>query len=99
MTLKPIVSITRYAVSLLPEHDVNYKFYVLLVDRREGGWVIHNGHEYYTPEGTWDPTSWKARVFPDRMDALAVAEKLAPGITVNGRTATEAYLAYRLTQG
>lgn len=96
-TPDPIVSITQYAVSLLPADDVNYKSYVILVERdhQSDCWIIHNGHEYYTDQGTWDPTRWKADHFSDPVAALKIAKDLAPGITVNGRTATE---AHRLTQ-
>lgn len=86
-----IVSVTRYTVSLLPADDINHRYFALYVELKPGGWVLHNGHEFYTAEGGWEPSQSLAHRFADYEEALALAREGAPDITVNGHTALDAY--------
>lgn len=86
-----IVSITRYTVSVLPADDINHKDFALYVELKPGGWVVHDGHVAYASDGTWQPGQGLAHRFADYDDALAVARRKAPGMTVNGRTAAEVW--------
>lgn len=86
-----IVSVTRYTVSVLPADDINHRYFALHVELKPRGWVVHNGHEFYTEGGSWKPGQATAHHFADYEDALAVARKAAPDVTVNGHTAVEAY--------
>jgi len=90
-----IVTITRYTISVLPADDINHKYFALHVELKPRGWVVHNGHEFYTAEAGWEPSQTLARHFADYDDALAVAREAAPDLTLNGRTAAE---VYRLTR-
>lgn len=87
-----LVEITRYEVSVLPADDINRKHFALYVDRtRNGSWIVNDGHGGYDIDGDWAPGLAVAHEFNDYDDALALARKLAPNVTVNGHTATEAY--------
>ncbi|MFI5814921.1 hypothetical protein ACIA7S_28680 [Streptomyces sp. NPDC051643] len=86
-----IVSITRYTVSVLPADDLNHKHFALTVELKPRGWIVHNGHEYYGPDGTTELSQSTAHHFADYDDALDLARRTAPGLAVMGRTATEAY--------
>lgn len=86
-----IVSIARYAVSVLPPGDINRKYFTLFVELARDGWVVTDGHAFYAEDGTWQPAQWLAHRFADYDDALALAREIAPEMTVNGHTATEAY--------
>jgi hypothetical protein len=90
-TPDPIVSITRYAVSVLPVDDINRKYFVLYVELKPHGWIVTDGHQYYGPNDGVELSQSTAHHFADYDDALAVARRLAPDLTVNGHTATEAY--------
>jgi hypothetical protein len=93
MTNQPevLVSVTRYTVSVLPSDDINHRYFSLYVELKPRGWVVHNGHDFYTADGAWEPGQATARHFADHEDALAVARKAAPDATVNGITAVDAY--------
>lgn len=86
-----LVSITRYAVSVLPAGDINRKYFTLFVELGRDGWVVTDGHAFYAEDGTWQPAQWLARQFADYDEALALAREIAPEMTVNGHTATEVY--------
>lgn len=86
-----IVSVTRYTVSVLPADDINHKYFALHVALKGDGWVVHNGHEFFTRDGSWRPGLAAACRFADCDDALAVAREVAPHVTVNGHTAADAY--------
>ena len=86
-----LVSITRYAVSVLPANDINREYVALHVELSREGWIVHDGHGGYDADGGWEPGRLGAHPFADYDDALALARELAPGLTVNGHTATEAY--------
>lgn len=94
MTEQPEVTVTatRYTVSLLSTDDVNYRAYALYVDRRRDGWGITDGAGWVESRtGTWTLDHYEALTFPTPEPALALARKIAPGWTVNGITAAEAY--------
>lgn len=86
-----LVTATRYTVSVLPADDINHKYFALHVELKPSGWVVHNGHEFYTSEGGWEPSLARAHRFADYEDALSLAREAAPELTVNGHTAVEAY--------
>ncbi|MEU1071871.1 MULTISPECIES: hypothetical protein [unclassified Streptomyces] len=88
-TPEPIVTITRYTVSL--PLDRVHKGFALFVELKPGGWIVHDGADYYGGDGIWQPSEWQATHFSDYDDALAVARRLAPAVTVNGCTAAEVY--------
>ena len=92
-----IVSISRYTISVLPSNDINHKYFSLYVELKPSGWILHSGHEYYATDGTWQPSESLAQRFADYDEALAIARQAAPGLTVNGRTATEAYQRTQVT--
>ncbi|MFJ3289936.1 hypothetical protein ACIPMW_32210 [Streptomyces sp. NPDC086669] len=86
-----IVSITRYEVSVLPHDDINRRYFTLFVELSRGGWIVHDGHGGYDIDGDWAPGLAVAHKFADYEDALDLAKRLAPNVTVNGHTATDAY--------
>jgi hypothetical protein len=90
-TPEVIVSITRYTVSVLPADDINHRYFALNVELKPRGWVVHNGHEYFGPDGARELSQSTARHFADYDDALALAKRLAPGLVVNGHTAVDAW--------
>lgn len=99
------VDVTRYEVSVLPADDINRKHFTLYVEYQRhwypggGQWSVHDGHDCFSADGVQadgitvygrDDDWIKAHRF-DLETALALARKLAPNVTVNGHTATEAY--------
>lgn len=86
-----LVTITRYAVSVLPADDINRKYFTLFVELTHRGWIVTDGHGGYDSDGGWEPGRLGAHPFADHDDALALARRLAPGVTVNGHTALEVY--------
>jgi len=95
----PTVQPTTYWVSLLPEDDVNFKFYVLTVEYRQGRWAVTNGDSCLGMDGTWADgvkpygrgAEWLAAHRFDLDTALRLAQEAAPHVAVNGRTAADAY--------
>jgi hypothetical protein len=85
----PTVQPTAYRVSLLPEDDVN----------RQGRWAVTNGDACLGADGTWADgvkphgrgASWLTAHRFDLDTALRLAQAAAPKVTVNGRTAADAY--------
>lgn len=92
-TVEPevLVSITRYTVSVLPPDDINRRYFTLHVELTRHGWIVTDGHLGYDEDGTGTPGPGSGHAFADYDDALALARRLAPGLTINGHTATEAY--------
>jgi hypothetical protein len=87
-----ITQITRYEVSVLPVGDINRRYFSLYVElTRRGGWIVNDGHGGFNANGNWEPGHLNVHEFADHDDALNLARRLAPGITVNGHTATDAY--------
>jgi hypothetical protein len=90
-TPEPLVTITRYEVSVLPQGDINRKYFTLFVELKRDGWVVTDGHAFYAEDGTWQPSQWLARHFADYEEAVSMAREIAPEMTVNGHTAVDAY--------
>jgi hypothetical protein len=102
VTTLPAASVqpTAYRVSLLSEGDVNFKFYVLTVEYcQEGQWAVTNGDSCLGADGTWADgvvpygrgAAWLTAHRFDLDTALRLAQAAAPHVTVNGRTAADAY--------
>jgi hypothetical protein len=87
-----IVAITRYEVCVLPADDINWRDFALYVEQtRRGTWIVNNGAGGYDIHGRWTDGVFTAHEFAALDDALDLARRLAPGVTVNGHTATDAY--------
>lgn len=86
-----LVTITRYTVSVLPADDINHRSFALYVELKPNGWVVHDGASGYDADGAEHfGQTWRHPI-ADYDDALALARRLAPTLTVNGDTATDAY--------
>ncbi|MFI9507226.1 hypothetical protein [Nocardia sp. NPDC052566] len=98
--LQPVVRATRFEVNCVPETDTGaWHFAVTVVYCRGGRWVVRDRDDRcYDFDGvvSWDygsdaPDEWLARYrFTDVEQALEVAKRVAPTITVNGVTVAEA---------
>lgn len=87
-----LVEVSRYEVSVLPADDINRKYFTLFVKlTRRGTWVVTDGHGGYDRDGNWTPGRDSGIEYVDVKDAIGLARRLAPNVTVNGHTATEAY--------
>lgn len=86
-----LVAVTRYTVSVLPPDDINHRYFALYVELTPRGWIVTDGHSGYDADGIGHHGEARWHPFNDYEDALAVARRLAPGLTVNGHTATDAY--------
>ncbi|MEU3011089.1 hypothetical protein [Nocardia asteroides] len=82
----PIVTVTAYAVSCLPEGHPARRYYRLDVRRQGEHWVIEQGGEYLALDGTWSTDPWP---YETAESALAVAQFHAPRLTVDGRTTAD----------
>jgi hypothetical protein len=96
---EPEVRVTRYAVSCLPEGDINARHYMLTVEYRGRGlWAVMDGPFAFDAEGRKDyepqPSSreddWLARYRFDLDTAREIAKRAAPLMTVNGHTVADA---------
>lgn len=95
-----IVQPTEYEVSILPEGDVNRSVYTITVQYRgDNAWAVTRHGSCLGADGEWEfgvkeydrGDDWlKAHRF-DLTTALRLAQKAAPHIVVNGRTALDAY--------
>lgn len=97
---KPIVQITRYEISLLPEDDINRPLFTINVENRGGDrWAIVRHRQCMNAKGDWSWESipseredeWLAEHRFNRMTALELAQWAAPQIVVNGLTALDVY--------
>lgn len=97
----PVVDIrvTRYAASCLPQDDVNADLFTLSIEERATGrWAVLRGGFCYDAEGNREYESipseradeFKARFRHSLEDALEIARKVAPTMTVNGHTVADA---------
>jgi hypothetical protein len=87
-----IVNVTRYTVSVLPADDVNHRYFALFVElTQRGTWAVTDGHGGFGPDGKWTPGRDSGAEYADVDEALDLARRLAPGLTVNGHTAVDAY--------
>ncbi|MEV5619440.1 hypothetical protein [Streptomyces bacillaris] len=95
-----IVQPTEYEVSILPEDDINRSVYTITVQYRgDNAWAVTQHGSCLGADGQWEfgvkeydrGDDWlKAHRF-DLTTALRLAQKAAPHIVVNGRTALDAY--------
>lgn len=83
--------VTRYTVSVLPPDDINYRCFALQVELAPRGWIVTDGHSGYDADGNRHHGEPRHHPFEDGGEALALARRLAPGLTVNGHTAIDAY--------
>lgn len=97
---KPIVQITRYEVSVLPEGDINRPVFTVFVEHRGSDrWAVVRHRACMNAKGEWSWESipseredeWLAEHRFNRATALELAQWAAPRIVVNGDTAVDAY--------
>lgn len=93
------VRATEYTVSCLPASDVNaYLFTLTVEERSEGRWAVCRNSSCYDREGRREHeripserrAEWLARFRFPLEEALEIAKRLAPTITVNGYTVSDA---------
>ncbi|MEU0157958.1 hypothetical protein ABZ154_03695 [Streptomyces sp. NPDC006261] len=96
------IQTTEYEVSILPEGDINRSVFTITVQYRgEGRWAVTRLGSCLGTDGQWEfgikgydrGDDWLAAHRFDLTTALRLARKAAPGVTVNGRTALDAYRA------
>lgn len=94
----PIVTITRYEVSVLPEDDINRSVYTINVENRGNDrWAVVRHRQCMNAKGEWSWESipseredeWLAEHRFNRATALELAQWAAPRVIVNGHTAAE----------
>jgi hypothetical protein len=97
---EPIVQITRYEVSVLPEDDINRHVFTVFVEHRGADrWAVVRHKQCMNAKGEWSWESipseredeWLAEHRFNRGTALELAQWAAPRIVVNGDTAVDAY--------
>lgn len=103
--MEPVVRSTQYSVSCLPPDHPDADLFTIRVEWRGGDrWCVTDGFGCYRKDGhrTHEPIPSsrtdrfkKAYRFP-LDDALALAERLAPKMRINGHT-VESVLARKLT--
>lgn len=103
--MEPTVEVTRYQVSCLPSDHVDAHHFTLYVERRNvdpDRWAVTNGFGCYDADGNHEyesrPSSrtdeFKREFRHSLDDALALAKRIAPTMTVNGHT-VESVLSWR----
>ncbi|MBY8341985.1 hypothetical protein LXH13_06280 [Streptomyces spinosirectus] len=97
---EPIVQITRYEVSVLPENDINRSVFTIYVENRgDDRWAVVRRRECMNAKGEWSyelrpserDDEWLADHRFNRVTALELAKWAAPRIVANGHTAVDAY--------
>jgi hypothetical protein len=105
---EPFVKATRYEVSVLPEGNVNRRYFVLHVEyRRDGQWVVCQPGDLklcYGKDGSWEWESgvtdeWIAKYRHDLDTAMRLAKEAAPLVEINGRTAAEVLARSEASRG
>lgn len=91
---------TRFEVTKMPQDSENAPFFTLWVERRgKDHWCVTDGCRCYDADGNKQiedrPTARTAK-FKKRFrfpldDALKLAERLVPTLTLNGRTAEQVW--------
>lgn len=90
--------VTRYSICALPLDNIDAFHFTITVEwRGEDRWAVCHAGSCATKGGVWSherqPSSrtdrWKKSHRFDRETALALAEKLAPKITLMGMTAQD----------
>jgi hypothetical protein len=97
-TPDPTVRPVKYAVSCVPEGNVNARHFTVWVeDRGRGLWAVTdgafcydaNGDAEYEPIPSEREDEWRAKYRFDLDTALALAKRVAPTLTVNGYTVAD----------
>jgi len=98
-TPEPVVLVTEYTVSCLPEgHQERSDFEITVAYRSPGKWAVSRWSRCLDAKGRWDYESipseredeWLARHRCDLETALRLARAEAPKVTVNGYTVADA---------
>lgn len=84
--MTPIVTVTAYAVSCLPDDHPDWRYYRLAVRRHGVRWVVEDGGEYLRIDGTWTTVP---HLYETAEKALEVAQEYAPTMQLNGRTVAD----------
>lgn len=96
----PLVTTTAYTVSILPEDDINYRYYAITVEWRRGlGWAISCMGFVLGADGEWvvdrapddGREEWLESHHFGQATALEMATEAAPHVECNGITAFEAW--------
>lgn len=96
--LEPVVRVTRYDVSCLPHDHIDAPYFTLQVEYRgDGRWAVTRHGYCYNAAGEPDyepiPSSredeWLTEFRMSLGDALNVARRVAPTLTINGRTVAD----------
>ena len=101
MSTEPTVEVTRYQVSCLPSDDPDAYHFTLTVERRDVNpdrWAVMRGsfcldakgREEYEPNPSSRTDAFKRRYRHSLEDALALAKRIAPTLTVMGHTVDDA---------
>ena len=95
---EPYVRPTQYAVSVLPEDDINSHVYEITVEYRgRDRWAVLRGRQCLGTDGAWSWESIPSEREDEWLDAhrfdldtaLRLAKEAAPHVVVNGRTAAQ----------
>lgn len=94
-----IIRPSQFEVSVLPEDDINYPYFVVTVETRGAGrWAVVRHRQCLGADGEWSWESipseredeWKATHRFDLETAQRLAVEAAPRVHVNGMTAAQA---------
>lgn len=99
--MEPTVEVTRYQVSCLPAHHPDAVHFTLTVERRDinpDRWAVlrsgfcydAKGREKYEPLPSSRTDAFKRRYRHSLDEALALAKRIAPTLTVMGHTVEDA---------
>jgi hypothetical protein len=80
---------TRYTVSVLPAGHPDRWLWSATVALTAQGWIVHDADTGYDAAGQRVPLD-NAFPHPDREQAMSVARRVAPHVTLNGHTVTTA---------
>ncbi|WP_405137447.1 hypothetical protein [Nocardia sp. NBC_01388] len=98
MSPEPVVTVTRYEVSCLPEEHRDRRSFSMSVAYRGGEkWCVTDTFECYDLDGhpsfegraSCRDDAWSARHWFDLVTALALANRLAPAMRVNGQSVAD----------
>lgn len=96
---EPSVHVTAYAVSCVPEDNINAFHFTAKVEYRgRGGWAVTDGFYVYAADGsrahqsipTERTEEFLAKFRHSESDAIALAKRIAPTLRVNGYTVADA---------
>lgn len=94
---KPMVTVARYAVSIIGEDDSQARHFTVAVERYHGRWLISHDGLHLDPDGReWVHVSNAGR-WDDLDQALALARDWAPRVGTGRYTAVQ-WLAHRADQ-